>query len=286
MGGLTPSPDGESRVTTVVITRDRRDDLARSLPRHAGPVVLVDNGSTDGSVDLVAEHHPEVRVVALDRNVGAAARNVGVRETTTPYVAFADDDSWWAPGALGLAADHLDAHRRLALVAGRVLVGDEHRLDPTSADMATSPLHRPAGLPGPPVLGFLACGAVVRRDAYLAAGGFEEMFGIGGEEELLALDLAAAGWDLAYVPEVVAHHHPSTTRPHSRRRRAHSARNRLLTAVLRRPLTVVARTTASVLCDGRAGLSGAAQVVPLLPRALGRRTVIPPGLERQRRRLG
>ena len=65
------------------------------------------------------------------------------------------------------------------------------------------------------MLGFLACGAVVRREAYLAAGGFDDVVFFMGEEERLALDLATLGWGLAYVDEVVAHHHPSPTRDSS-----------------------------------------------------------------------
>jgi hypothetical protein len=74
---------------------------------------------------------------------------------------------------------------------------------------------------------------VVRRSAFLATGGFHPRFGIGGEEELLALDMAAAGWGLAYVDGVVAHHHPSPGRDPAARRRA-QLRNALWSAWLRR----------------------------------------------------
>ena len=157
------------------MTRDRWPDLQASLPRHEAPVILVDNGSSDGTPDVVRRHFPHVDVVELGGNHGSVARNIGVERARTPYVAFADDDSWWAPGALEAAADTLDAHPRLAVLAGRLLVGADERHDPVCALMADSPLGRAADLPGPSVLGFLACGAVVRRDAYLAAGGFDDV---------------------------------------------------------------------------------------------------------------
>src|SRR4051794_4844290 len=155
---------------------------------------------------------PRVRVIEVGRNLGAVARNLGVWAATTPYVAFADDDSWWAPGSLDRAADVLDAHPRLGLLAATILVGSEERLDPVSEEMAASPLPRRPDVPGPAVLGFVACGTVVRRDAYLAAGGFDDVVEFAGEEDRLALDLAMLGWDLAYVADVVAHHHPSPSR--------------------------------------------------------------------------
>ncbi|MFG1944425.1 glycosyltransferase family 2 protein [Nonomuraea sp. NPDC048826] len=266
------------------MTRDRLRALQRSLPHHRGPVILVDNGSTDGTAGFVRRHHPRVRVVENDGNLGAPARNVGVRLARTPYVAFADDDSWWAPGALERAADLFDAHPRLALLGARVLVGREQRLDPVSEEMRRSPLGVADDLPGPSVLGFLACGAVVRREAFLEAGGFDDVVFFFGEEERLAMDLAARGWGLAYADDVVAHHHPS--RPGDPAgREALAVRNALLTAVLRRPWPVVARQTLRAVRHGRAGLRGLRDALPRLRRALARREALPPEVERDRRLL-
>jgi hypothetical protein len=74
-------------------------------------------------------------------------------------------------------------------------------------------------------------------------GGFDVRLGVGGEEELLSVDLAASGWGLAYEEEVVAHHHPSPSRDPSGRRRV-QVRNALWSAWLRRPLGGAARRTA------------------------------------------
>lgn len=272
------------KVTVVVMTRDRWPDLRTSLPRHEAPVILVDNGSSDGTPALVHEHFPDVEVVALDGNHGSVARNIGVQRARTPYVAFADDDSWWAPGALQRAVEVLDAHPRLAVLAARILVGEEQRPDTVCALMEESPLGRDADLPGPSVLGFLACGAVVRRDAYLAAGGFDDVIFFMGEEERLALDLATLGWGLAYVDQVIAHHHPSPSRDRLKRR-ARAERNRLLTTVLRRPWHVVLSEVGRDLRGGRAGWLAIGEALRALPRALARRRVVPPHVERARRML-
>src|SRR4051794_13332451 len=191
-----------SDVAVVIATRNRSTELDRTLTELAAlperPLVVVaDNGSSDGTAAVTASH-PGVKLLSLGQNLGCGARTAGARTVSTPYVAFSDDDSWWAPGALSMAAGLLDRHPRLGLVAARILVGPEEREDPVCTAMAASPLPG-AGLPGPAVLGFVACGAVVRREAFLGVGGFEARFGIGGEEELLALDLAAAGWGLTYA---------------------------------------------------------------------------------------
>jgi GT2 family glycosyltransferase len=274
----------EPAVTTVVMTRDRWPDLEQTLPRQQGPVILVDNGSADGTPDRVRHRFPEVEVIELGDNQGSVARNIGVERAGTPYVAFADDDSWWAPGALERAAQIFDDHPRLAVLAARTLVGPEERPDPICRLMAESPLGGAEDLPGPSVLGFLACGAVVRRDAFLAAGGFDDLIFFMGEEERLALDLTSQGWGLAYVDEVVAHHHPSASRD-SVERQARAARNRLLTMLLRRPWPVVGRAALEDLRAGPAGRMAVRQTLVRLPRALARRRVVPPHVEAARRLL-
>jgi len=258
------------------MTRNRRDSLLSTLGRLRGPVIVVDNGSGDGTVAAVAAlGRPETTVVALQRNVGAVARNIGVAASATELVAFCDDDSWWAPGALELAAGVFAAHPRLGVLAARVLVGDERRLDPVCRQMAAAPLGSSPDLPGVDVLGFVACGAVVRRQAFLQCGGFDDVVVFPGEEERLTLDLASAGWGLAYVDDVVAHHQPSATRGDGGRRAALIARNHLLTAVMRRPWRVVVRRAAEAWRAGDGPRRGLLDALPRLPRALTRRRRVP-----------
>jgi GT2 family glycosyltransferase len=275
-----------SEVSVVMATRDRRRELLHALGRltsldDAPPIIVVDNASSDGTPEAVRAAHPDAAVVALHRNFGAAARTIGARRATTPYVAFSDDDSWWAPGALERARRHFERTPRMALLAGRIVVGPEERLDPTCAAMAASPLPDGDDLPGPPVLGFLACGAVVRRDAFLAAGGFSQRLLIGGEESLLALDLAAAGWSLAYAGDVVAHHHPS--RGQRPGRDALLVRNALLVTWLRRPAPVAVAATARALRQGHTPAVAAA--ARALPWVLRERRVVPAGVEAAARLL-
>jgi N-acetylglucosaminyl-diphospho-decaprenol L-rhamnosyltransferase len=234
-------------VTVVVATRNRHDQLRDTVRRHRAPVIVVDNASAD-PVRLAG-----TAVVRLEDNRGAAARNVGVELAETPYVAFADDDSYWAPGSLARAAEVLRDHPLAGLLTAQVRVGADNRLDPVSAGMATAPLGRPPDSPGPAVLGFLACSVIVRRDAFLAAGGFERRLFLYGEEPLLAMDLAAAGWQLAYVPSLTVHHLPKPAGRDERARARLEARNRVLTAMLRRPPAVVARTLTAAVQD-RAGV--------------------------------
>ncbi len=291
-------------VGVVVVTRDREDELSVALERltalpDAPPVVVVDNGSRDGTVAMVRHRFPRVGVVPAGRNLGAAGRTIGVRLLRTEVVAFADDDSWWAPDALPTAAAAFAADPALAVVAGRVLVGPEQRTDPVCEAMAASPVVGPASAwcattdaaralapvavesAGPLVLGFVACGAVVRREAYLQVGGFHPRYGVGGEEELLALDLAAAGWTCRYVDTVLAHHHPSPARDPARRRSV-TTRNELWTAMLRRPRSSVVSLSTRRVVDGRrdpAVRRGVVAAMGGLGWVLRERRVVAPALE-------
>jgi GT2 family glycosyltransferase len=277
----------ERAVTTVVMTRDRRESLLDVLARLDGPVVVVDNGSGDGTVPaVVALGRPETTVIALSRNAGAAARNVGVAHARTAVVAFSDDDSWWAPGALARAAELFATYPRLGLLAARLLVGEREQLDPVCEQMARAPLGSSADLPGVDVLGFVACGAVVRREAFLGCGGFDQVVFFPGEEERLSLDLTAAGWGMAYVEDVVAHHHPSPARGCADVRVSLIARNRLLTAVMRRPWPVVVRRGWEQWGQGGACRRGVVDAVPRLPAALARRRKVPEWVEERALALG
>jgi GT2 family glycosyltransferase len=279
------------RVSVVMMTRDRREQVLQTL-RHLHdlpekpPVILVDNGSTDNTVAAVRRHFPEVTVLPQERNLGAAARTLGVRAAQTPYVAFSDDDSWWAPGSLDRAADHFDAVPRLGLLAARILIGPQERLDPICREMTDSPLARADDLPGPPVLGFIACGAVLRRAAYLQVGGFNPVVFFFGEEAVLAQDLAAAGWGLAYVDDVVAHHHPQLGPTRVGRRRL-EMRNRLLSTWLRRPLRTVVGQTWGLLRQTRdQEVRGALwDAVQRLPAVWADRRTLPAEIEAEVRAL-
>ncbi|HEV2611911.1 MAG TPA: glycosyltransferase [Noviherbaspirillum sp.] len=226
------------RLTVVLLTYNRIDELLRTLeymtrlPEQPA-MIVVDNASTDSTPAIVAKNYPQVRIVTTSRNMGAAARNIGVQLAQTPYVAFCDDDSWWAGGSLERAVGILDMYPVIAAVCGRVLLGDAEREDPICGVMAASPLPS-TGMPGPVLLGFIACAVVFRRQAYLDAGGYEEKFFVGGEEELLTLDLAAAGWRIVYVPQLTVHHHPSPQRDNPGRQKI-VLRNALWVAWLRLP---------------------------------------------------
>ena len=88
----------DARVAVITITRNRCAELLRNLERlrrlpERPRIVVVDNGSTDGTADAVRRAFPDVEVLHLPDNIGAGGRNLALRIIDEPYAAFADDDT-------------------------------------------------------------------------------------------------------------------------------------------------------------------------------------------------
>ncbi|HSO01850.1 MAG TPA: glycosyltransferase, partial [Gaiellaceae bacterium] len=109
-------------VTIVIVAHSVRGELERclgSIAAHAGlPVrtILVDNASTDGTQAWVREAHPEVELVELPENVGVAARDHGLRRSSSPYTMFLDSDAALTEGALPALVAALEEHEGWALL--------------------------------------------------------------------------------------------------------------------------------------------------------------------------
>jgi GT2 family glycosyltransferase len=237
------------QLSVVLLTYNCAHRVAPVLDRLSAlqlPLVAVDNGSQDGTADVLARHG-ELELVRLPRNVGAAGRNAGVERVNTPYVLFCDDDGWYERAGLEEVCELFDEHPQLALANARIAVGAEEYLDPISAEMADSPLVDRHGIPGAVLLSFMAGAAAVRVSAYKEVGGYDERFFIGGEEETLAIKLAKAGWQLRYLPGFRMHHHPSLANAGGLR--AYGMRNTLVNAWLHRPLRSALRWTGFILTD-------------------------------------
>ena len=120
--GLTPQSNSEApppppRVSVVVVSRNRAAMLHRclnSIEASAGratfQLIVVDNGSTDGSAQL-SDEFPNAQFIRLPKNFGLTkALNLGWRAADAEYVLFLHDDTELEPAAIGLLADTLDAN--------------------------------------------------------------------------------------------------------------------------------------------------------------------------------
>ncbi|MGB6103177.1 MAG: glycosyltransferase [Pusillimonas sp.] len=276
----------EGRVSIVVTTHNRRIPVLNtlvSLCRLPGrwPIIVIDNGSTDGTSAAVAERFPSVMLIRARRNLGAAARNIGVAYVHTPYIAFCDDDTRWEMGALERAVATLDAAPDVAVLNACVHIGPSRKLSPACSIMAQSPLSH-GRMPGPQLLDFMAGACIMRTRAFYDVGGYWPPFFFGGEEALMALDMTERGWRVVYADDIVSRRFPCGVTD-ARLRERLRIRNEIWMAWMRRPLRSAWRRTRAQL--GKARLSGMflhtlADVALGLPRALRQRRVVSPSVER------
>jgi GT2 family glycosyltransferase len=180
-------------------------------------VLVVDDGSSDGSLALLADRFPDVHVLALESNGGfARGANAGLRAVTAEAVALVNTDVVLAPDWLERAVGALRAAPQAAAVATKLVdladptllydAGDVLRRD--GACEQRGRFERDGGRYDAPGEVFSACAgaALYRRAAVLEAGGFDERFGTYLEDVDLGLRLWMGGWRCRWEPRAVARH--------------------------------------------------------------------------------
>lgn len=182
----------------------------------ASEVIIVDNGSTDGSTGMTAPDGLPLRIIELGRNTGFAfAANRGVEATSAPAVALVNTDVVLAPDWIERTADALQRDDRLAAVACKMVqMDDPRRLYDTGDFLRRDGVCEQRGRfevdegrfdePGE---AFAPCAgaALYRRAAIASVGGFDERLFSYLEDVDLGLRLALAGWRCAYEPVVAQH---------------------------------------------------------------------------------
>jgi GT2 family glycosyltransferase len=187
-------------VTIVIVVYNRRDRLRETLGRmlgesaYDGPfdVIVVDNGSEDGSAAMVREEFPDVRVIRRTTNIGAPAWNDGFAEARGDYVLILDDDCYLLPDGLRRAVAAAQEHNA-DLVSFRVV--STHDPEWVFSD------RYPTGL-----LSFWGCACLVRGTALAELGGYDPEIFMWANELEFTIRLFDAGYRHLHLPEVVAQH--------------------------------------------------------------------------------
>jgi N-acetylglucosaminyl-diphospho-decaprenol L-rhamnosyltransferase len=233
-GDRAGGPRAGSRVAAVVVNYESGPSLARCVADlvAAGPadLVVVDNGSSDGSLAAAEAAVPGLEVVVPGRNLGyGAAVNRGAAATRAPLLLVCNPDLEVPPDAVGALVAALDADPGRALVgplirtpeggrypsarrfpsmvdaAGHALLGlfvPDNRFtrayQRSELDAAAVEVRAADWVSG-------AC-FLVRRDAFEAVGGFDESYFMYAEDVDLCWRLGRAGWSVAYAPTAEVTH--------------------------------------------------------------------------------
>jgi GT2 family glycosyltransferase len=187
------------RIAYVLPTRDRPDTLARTiaglsrLPRHDAQVIVVDNASrTPPKLPIELANGLPVTLLMRDTNEGAAARNAGAlaADPSCEWIVMLDDDSHPVDvGGAGLLDALRDAPSDVGAVQAEIFLRDVKEQEGIKASR-----HEAGGLPEV----FIGCGVAIRREAFLATGGYDPSFNYYVEEYDLAAKLMLAGMRITF----------------------------------------------------------------------------------------
>ena len=264
-------------VTVVVVTWEQRDlvlacleSLARQTVAHR--VLVVDNASTDGTAERVAEHFPHARILRQTSNLGfAGGVSAALDVVETRFVALLNNDAqadprWLEASLAALAEPSVVAVTAKLLLAERgasaepgsrqAAAVDDPTLNAAAVNAATinnagvvllgSGYGADRGLGSPDderfaspveVFGFSGGAVVMRTLAVKAVGGFDADYFMYYEDTDLSWRLRLAGWHIVYAPDAVVHHlHAASSDSQSEMFAFHNERNRLLTLLRDAPL--------------------------------------------------
>lgn len=230
-------------VSVIVVSTNERHRLERLLPTlTAGldgrtEILVVDHASTDGTAAFVRERFPQARVVEAGRNLGyAGGNNLGAAHARGEYLAVLNPDTevdsgWLEPLLAALAADP-----HVGLVTAQVrMLRQPDRLNTCGNEVQFTGMAWCRGLglpveqapPSGPVPAVSGCAFLIRRQLFLALGGFDEDYFMYLEDTDLSLRARLAGYDCRYVAESrIWHDYALKLTP---RKYFHLERNRLLT---------------------------------------------------------
>lgn len=216
------------RVTVIILNWNGRRFLARCLRSLLAQsyqdfqAVLVDNGSTDGSVPFVRERFPEVRLIVNQENRGfAAANNQAIRVTDSPFVVTLNNDTEVVPEWLGELVSAADTDQEVGACASRMLFAQRPEMINSAGialdragiawDWRGGQLDDPQEREPAEVFGACAGAALYRRAMLEEIGLFDEDFFAYLEDVDLAWRAQWAGWRALSVPTArVLHHHSGT----------------------------------------------------------------------------
>ncbi len=198
-------------------TEDPETKEARNpAPDRDFSVLVVDNASADGSLEIIRQEYPEVRVIELPENTGFChAVNVGIQAADTPYVLLLNNDTEVKPGFIRALLRRMESDRRIFSVSPLMLsMQDESRVD-DAGDRYNAlgwAFARGKGQPAEryrkPVRIFAACGgaSLYRREAVLSLGGFDENHFAYLEDIDIGYRAQIYGWRNVYEPQAMVLH--------------------------------------------------------------------------------
>lgn len=210
------------KASVIIVSANHLYDLKRCLPsifRQRYPdyeVLVVDNASTDGSVEYLAREFPQTKVIRTGANLGyGGGNNVGFKHASGDYIAILNPDTQVEPDWLRELVIALQADLRAGLATPKILMMDDPtRVNACGNEITLSGLTFCRGLDQPAekydrleiVSAVSGAAFAIKRSVLEQIGGFDETFFMYYEDTDLSLRAMLAGYTCLYVPTSVVYH--------------------------------------------------------------------------------
>ena len=201
-----------------------RECLRSVLTQDADEIVVVDNASTDSSVQMMKVEFPTIPLITLDKNIGfGAASNRGMSMCRSEQIVLLNADTQMKPGSLQALRNYLEGHPQAAIIGPRILnpdgtlqtscfhfptpfhiflyVSGLYRWIPRLPILKQRTLQKMTNESARPVPWILGAAFAFRRETFQAIGGFDENFFLYFEEVDLCYRLFSQGKQIHFVPE-------------------------------------------------------------------------------------
>ena len=214
------------KLSIVILSFNVKDKLQgclESLPQHSDwEIIVPDNGSDDGSLDMVRKDFPQIKIIDNKANIGfAAGNNIGIKKSTGKFVLLLNPDTVVYPNSIEAVLDYMERHSEVGAATCRVELADGsidyscHRGFPTpggalmhffglqrwssyTASKIPDTIHEIDALTG--------AFALINRSAGEQVGWLDEDYFWNGEDIDFCYKLKEKGWKVVYIPDVKITH--------------------------------------------------------------------------------
>jgi len=215
------------KVSVVMLSFNRKDDVAEGVGELLSQdykdieIFVVDNGSTDGTAEMVRETFPQIKLIPLEDNLGVAAYNTGFDEARGDYIVVLDDDSFPGKKAVSRMVEEFQKNEKLGIVAFDVRHYDEYK---TGGPVSTQPEHV-ENKTCRYRMAFNGCGVGIRKSVIGRVGGYPAEFFLYWNEQDLSIRVLDAGYSIQWFTDIIAYHKYSPANRESLRAPFYYTRN-------------------------------------------------------------
>src|SRR3989304_3911318 len=196
-------------VSIIIITWNRKLDILETLSHLKNlsysnyEIIIVDNNSTDGTKDSILDKYPDIKLIALDENIGIAAKNYGINKAKGDFIITLDSDSHLEKDALDKIVEYFKSDPDLSVICCRVINTKDNFIETDDFEHAMVPDEKRKGYL---YYDFHGVGAAFRKSIFNKSGKFSEFFFVYLEENELSIRILESGGKIKYFPDIIAYH--------------------------------------------------------------------------------